>query len=454
MDASDRILRVDWADALALDLDGVGRLSPRFVAEIGRGVVLVDVREPAELDGPLGVVPGSVNVPLEHIDEVASLPVDALIVLVCGHGGRSLAAARRLGTLGMTHVAVLDGGVAAFREDGYATLHGVALERGLRAVRAPVPSSVGVSEDTIRAHVGSRDSVRWVKLAAFLLHGRTSCVDGRDDHGVIGTPGGDMGEFVLALAAVESLGVGIDEPLLPLLLRDFVEAFGTFYLHSDVHATSRFIAALRADPRIPEDHLPGRDDPPLAWRRFLRRPDPSIQAVVLEHLLEPVHVGCGHVRLCMTESTSYGVRATLVRAIYAAYFRAAWDGLPELEFVPLGGSHEERGVLLVEADDDLWPFTRIPLVSPHVEGEQVFVHHPQVTAFQRRQIDHLLVTHPALHALAGREDELRRAHVALGAVQMEQTLSRLAKGLPIFRARFSRDRRFEVESMGHVPPGS
>ena len=33
---------------------------------------------------------------------------------------------------------------------------------------------------------------------------RLSCVDGRDDSGVMGTPGGDAGEFLLALAAVEA----------------------------------------------------------------------------------------------------------------------------------------------------------------------------------------------------------------------------------------------------------
>jgi hypothetical protein len=45
--------------------------------------------------------------------------------------------------------------------------------------------------------------VRWVKMAALLLHGKSSCVDGRDDHGVIGTPGGDAGEFLLALTSIE-----------------------------------------------------------------------------------------------------------------------------------------------------------------------------------------------------------------------------------------------------------
>lgn len=59
-------------------------------------------------------------------------------------------------------------------------------------------------------------------MAAFLVHGRQSCVDGRDDCGcvtsrsyssvtcsldnrVIGTPGGDMGEFVTAMSVAEQL---------------------------------------------------------------------------------------------------------------------------------------------------------------------------------------------------------------------------------------------------------
>ena len=37
----------------------------------------------------------------------------------------------------------------------------------------------------IEAHIGDPHSVRWVKMAALLLHGKSSCVDGRDDNGCV-----------------------------------------------------------------------------------------------------------------------------------------------------------------------------------------------------------------------------------------------------------------------------
>lgn len=457
----DRLFRIDWAEAVAVDLDGVPRLSPRFVAEAGRRVLVIDVREAHELEGPLGVLPGARHLPLASVDALRELPRDALLVLVSGHGGRALAAARRLLALGMTHVAVLDGGLTAFRQEGYATLHDVELPDGTppaprdrtTVIERPLPPAAGrrVDRASIEAHVGTPESVRWMKLAAFLLHGRTACVDGRDSHGVIGTPGGDVGEIVLALAAVETVVGPVDDRIVPALLRDYVEAFGACYLHTDHGARERLLSALRADPRVDAASVPRGDAPEGAYRRFLRSPDPELVGILRELVVRPELVGCGHLRLLLGSPVEYGVREGLAARILVAYFDAYWDGLPELELVSLSGGHEESGVLLVESREPLHPYTRIPLVSPRVEGEQLFVHHPQITAFQRAQIDAFFVGHPLLPGLAGKLEALSLAHAELGSRQLEITLSRLAAGLPIFRARFGRDRGFEVDELGRVP---
>jgi hypothetical protein len=46
-----------------------------------------------------------------------------------------------------------------------------------------------ISLDAIKTHIGDALNIQWLKMAAFLVHGRHSCVDGRDDSGVVGTPG-------------------------------------------------------------------------------------------------------------------------------------------------------------------------------------------------------------------------------------------------------------------------
>lgn len=287
-------------------------------------------------------------------------------------------------------------------------------------------------------------------MAAFLLHGKTSCVDGRDDHGVVGTPGGDSGEFLLALGAVERVtGRPLPDAALPGLLARYVEAFGHFYLHSDVGALNRYIARMRADPRIPEAALPARTDPPQAWRRFTAGPPEAVRPFVLEHLVHPDSVGCGHLKFMLTKSEAYGVRAGLVEGFLRAYFTSRWNGLIELEFVPLGGGHREGAVVAVHLDD-VQPYTQVPLVSPNVLGLQMFVSHPEVTAYQRSLACRFLCRELDLGLKADELSALVAEQARLGAQQLGQTLGALAKGLPSYDVRFGRGGEVSVEAAGVV----
>ncbi len=69
------------------------------------GVVIVDVRTPAEFAG--AHIPGAINIPVETIGTVGPAPLadrDATILLYCRSGARSARAARRLLNLGYSTV--------------------------------------------------------------------------------------------------------------------------------------------------------------------------------------------------------------------------------------------------------------------------------------------------------------------------------------------------------------
>lgn len=87
-------------------------------------VVLVDVREPAELAGD-GVIPGSIHAPrgmLEfHADPDSPYHMEALrpdkrVILYCKSGSRSALAAATLTDMGYPRVGHLDGGIVAWTE--------------------------------------------------------------------------------------------------------------------------------------------------------------------------------------------------------------------------------------------------------------------------------------------------------------------------------------------------
>ena len=95
-----------------------GEVSAKWVSENLRELRLVDVREPHELDGPLGHVEEAENIPLLRI--VASpneFEPDTPVVLICRSGRRSSQAAEVLRCAGVRAVASVEGGMLAWNLD-------------------------------------------------------------------------------------------------------------------------------------------------------------------------------------------------------------------------------------------------------------------------------------------------------------------------------------------------
>ncbi len=413
---------------------GVPEVDADWVAEHGCHVRLVDVREPHEVAA--GVIEGAEPVPLAQLAEVASRwDPRAPVVLVCRSGRRSARGVRTLESLGFTRVASLTGGMLAWGLTGHeATAPSARTEPTPRIIaRASEPPSrfsgrldAQALEDALRATPPHQ-----VRAASLLLHGTEACVDGRGEDAVLGTPGGDAGELLLALAAVERVtGTELSEGDIVALFDAYVESFGRFYFHTDDHALDHLARALRADPRFEGQ---ARDDEAL--RALLISPPLTLREALLEHLLEPANVGCGHLRLLMTHAEDYGVRGGLARALGRVVFRLLWSEPELFDFVVLHGDHHEEAVVNVVLEARVHPFTNVPAIPPRIGGHSVFVNHPQVSAFVRRQHAEFLLGQ--LPALAGVALDRFEAEIAeLADRQLAQTLAHLAANLPVFEVRF------------------
>lgn len=455
--AAERMFRVNWVSNLTRSPNGFPQHSPNFVAKQGRRVRLVDIREEPDLMGPLGYIPGSDWVP-ESRARSLGLRIDdeEPVILLSNDGDRSGTVARDLERGGLRLVSSMVGGVAAWRDLGYSTSRDAAiLERRdvlRRLVVHPLAEGQELTREHVAEHVGDATAVRWVKMAALLLHGRLSCVDGRDDASVLGTPGGDAGELVLALSALERLtDHRFSQADVSELLERRIDTLGRFYYHTDVHAANHAIKDMRADRRF-DDALKFVSEA-LEWRSFWKSPPDALKEPLMQYALSPANIGCGHLRRALTMSEAYGTRADLVASVLSAYHRERWAGSEETELIVLGGDHQEGAVLIIRVEGEVHPFTRIPLVSPSAYGKQMFVYHPQVAAYLRRQLAEMIVVQrdlvppvPAatLHA------EMER----IAEVQLASTLGALAKGLPIFEITFDARGRAIVEEKGRVasPP--
>lgn len=175
----------------------------------------------------------------------------------------------------------------------------------------------------IAEHLADPASVRWVSAHELLGAGTQGCIDGRATSPVVGTPGGDAGELVLALAALEqATGDGVDLDHVDRLFAAYTEEFGRFYLHTDEHALEALEHRLAEDPRFAavKGSLHGVD----AIEELVRRPPPALQPALLDHLTAPEAVGCGHLRLAMQNPEEYGPAASSPRRCSAR--RSGGDG--------------------------------------------------------------------------------------------------------------------------------
>lgn len=457
LSVQERLIKLNWLGALWREEGGTPFLSPDFIARQGRTVRLIDVRDAEELTGPTGHIPGAEWVPLERISSVADRYPPGTPVVIISRTGASRAsdAARQLECAGMTFVAVMDGGMLAWKKMGFATSRGEAvLTREPMAPPVPVPGDAPVGPLTraqIEAHIGDPHTVRWVKMAALLLHTKVSCVDGRDDHGVIGTPGGNAGEFLLALAAIERVtGTHFPVERLPQVLHSFIDTFGHFYVHSDTTAANTLIRSMRADPRL-TPHLPPTTSTAQDWRQYMSLPPEAAHELILEHIAKPGHLGCGHLRLMLQNPERYMVRRELVEAFLRVYFRLRWQGVLELDYIILGGGHQEGAVVNIRLASGVWPFTRVPLISPACGSTQMFVNHPQVAEFMRDQVARFFTIHPDfLPVDESHFGMLQKDMRRLASTQIAATLVALAPGLPIYDVVFRNEKEFTVEEVGVV----
>ena len=433
--------------AVELSPGGTPEVGPLEVLANRCRVRIIDVREPEELAGPLGVIDGAESIPKRHaLIEAHAWQRDAPVVFVCRSGRRSGAVAKALAAQGFSHVSSMTGGMIAWNERGLPV--GAPRLRETPPQPAVSTSMREVTRADVVRHVADVDQVRWTKAATLMLHGSQACVDGRDAHAIVGTPGGDAGELILALASVESItGRPLSDTDVERLFDAYLEAFGHFYLHTDGHALASLLDAVAADH--PETEIPDADDRGKALA-FVRNPPVELRASLEQHLVEPNAVGCGHLRLMLREPERYEVRPGLTAAVLRMFFRRLWARDPAPEYVVLEGGHAESAVVSVGLDvQEVHAYTRIPLLSPRIEDTEVFVSHPQVARFIRREnVAFLLEELPLLGELGVDGQTFYETLDRLAARQLAATLEALAPELPHYRVEFSKD-AFEV--VGPLP---
>lgn len=279
----------------------------------------------------------------------------------------------------------------------------------------------------VETYLKREDSIAWVRFEDLLRDTPESCVDGRAKQNVVGVPGGNAGEFLLALAAADKVSRSPFNPtLINMAMRRYINRFGMFYMHTDEHVLEQMNVT----------------------EKELRNPSESHRERLLSQLVRPENIGCGHIMLQLTQNEKYDVRPQLVQAFLQEFYRELWRGNHDVELDVLHGQHAEGAVLVVQTDTKPTNHSMIPTVRPNIYGQQAFVYHPQMADYMREEaVEYCTeIFNLPTKLKDAYESELR----LIGASQLNATLESLAKGLPIIVATFDSGRRFVVSSGGNV----
>lgn len=212
-----------------------------------------------------------------------------------------------------------------------------------------------MTKEEIKVHIGNPLKIQWAKIPKHHF----SSVEGRTAHPILGTPGGDLGEWLIALSIYEGMTnhevraararasppqtpaapSRAPRPQLALgdvtrMMREYLR-FTTkmsFYYHTDRTTTER-IGRILSLERLDLTETPQNDD---------------IKGNLMQELVEPSNVGSEHFRMLLEKWHKFNVRKVLVGHCIQAYFTILWDKVAtppvwqKLRLVTVEGESQEK----------------------------------------------------------------------------------------------------------------
>ncbi len=286
----------------------------------------------------------------------------------------------------------------------------------------------------IQDHLDDPGNVKWERAGDLLGKLYGSCVDGREDGHIVGNPGGDIA--ILAEAVIANARIVGRELTLIELGRAFswyLEVVGSVYMHTDHHALEHLGKSLQGDLRIGKKFSDAH-----AVLRYVQNPEPKQQLRLLDHLLEPNNIGCGHLKLMLQDPAAYGMSRKVLQGLMGAFFDVMWNGTEaqkkDLVYRILEGDHNEGAVVEIcvagSVDDD----TLIPMVRPNGKEVSMFVVHPQVCEYMHRKVAKALASSDLFPGISAEQAEkIYETMQQMLSTEVRETVSRLALILPHYR---------------------
>jgi len=249
------------------------------------------------------------------------------------------------------------------------------------------------------------------------------CLDGRVRQEVLGTPGGDAGEFILALLVYEDLsGKKLDQESVDLYFTEWLKCMssGVFYMCTDDQALNHMQKELG---------IQGLD---------IINPRPSLIPALIEKVSQPTNIGDSHLKLMLEQPELYSIVPTTVEYFVKSFYKVLWDqtnpyrNLLYLDILP--GFHYETAFLEVRNNQICEGLA--PAIAPWSSSYSILVNHLDAVTDRRKQLSSFFAVKIAKNNDGITENKLLNRMNHHGMLFLDVTGSRIAKELPFYTALF------------------
>lgn len=238
------------------------------------------------------------------------------------------------------------------------------------------PISGAYTSDQVNSHHDSQ-----LHYMPYVRDGQETleCVDSRFDQPIVGTPGGDLAEFMGGLSAYyNSSGVNATYESIQTIFRSFMNSAITssrpFYFHTDDTRLGMALSAISSQVGRNVTHIP------------LNGPPQNERSIWLQELSASYAQGCGHIRLMISNYTRYGLSSnfipiTTIQVYWEEYWSANLTGKDKFRLESHSGSLSGKAVAIVTSSCAGYS----PAIFPNYLSSTLFVYHP--TAAQKFRED-------------------------------------------------------------------
>jgi len=257
-----------------------------------------------------------------------------------------------------------------------------------------------------------------------------SCLDDRMQEGVVATPGGDLGEFILAIDSYNDMLPVAGGTAVRAITQEMVDSYLQRYLKS--LPSNRKFQACTDDSAV--QHIQQQ-----LQIEGLNIADPaaSIRDDVFKLLSEPENVGDLHLKLLLRNPDWYHLDPHLTGHAIRAFYRVLWDQSSplrgKLDLKVLTGDHNPAAFVEVSTSQKCDKAGMAPKLIPRSKGKSLFLSHLDAASMRRTELANFFATKVgAMLPEKVNADQLQHRLDRHGWQALEVTGSRVAKGLPFY----------------------